>query len=353
MKTLIPVLLIFISIKILAQEPIIIDHSCINISDIPVQWIDSAKTNLHIGYGHTSHGSQLISGMNAIESYYTDGTYNWSHDGGEGELHLFEGDGYGDGYLDHDCGYSGWDTETREYLDAYPECNVIIWSWCGQVNSVNVQEHYLNTMSQLESDYPEVTFVYMTGHLEGLGPDGTVYQANQEIRYFCNTNNKILFDFADIEKYSPACDTNYQEYFANDECNYNHPNGGTANWANDWLVANPTHELTEISALCSSCAHSVSLNCLKKGVASWFLWAIIAGWEPQSSGINHNIKNEIEVYPNPFNVNITIDLDIALFDPTVELIDLQGRVLFKKKFKGTMKSIHLTQINLALSWYIN
>ena len=141
-------------------------------------------------------------------------------------------------------------------------------------------------------------------------------------------------------------------YFANDECNYNHPNGGTANWANDWLVANPTHELTEISALCSSCAHSVSLNCLKKGVASWFLWAIIAGWEPQSSGINHNIKNEIEVYPNPFNVNITIDLDIALFDPTVELIDLQGRVLFKKKFKGTMKSIHLTQINLETGIYI-
>ncbi len=126
-----------------AQEPVIIDHTCDDLLSIPSEWIEAAKDNLWIGYGHTSHGSQLTSGMNAVESYYNDGTYNWSHEGGEGLLHMFEGDGYGDGYLDHDCGYPGWDDETREYLDLFPDCNVIMWSWCGQVNSVDLPSHYL------------------------------------------------------------------------------------------------------------------------------------------------------------------------------------------------------------------
>ncbi|MFH1049305.1 MAG: T9SS type A sorting domain-containing protein [bacterium] len=260
------------------NSAIIIDHNCINLADIPDQWIDSAKANLHIGYGHTSHGSQLASGMDALESYYTNGKYNWSHSGGAGELHMFEGDGYGSGYLDHDCGYTSWVAETREYLDNFPTCNVIIWSWCGQVNDVNLTTHYLEPMTQLESDYPNVKFVYMTGHLEGLGPDGSLYHANQQIRDYCNNNNKILFDFADIEKYTPDCDTNFQQYYANDACDYNHPQGGTRNWANNWLGNHPGDVLTQISQYCSSCAHSVSLNCTKKGIACWFLWARLAGW---------------------------------------------------------------------------
>jgi hypothetical protein len=262
----------------LLSSAIVIDHNCIDLNDIPDRWIDSAKANLHIGYGHTSHGSQLTSGMNALEQYYTSGKYDWSHSGGSGELHLFEGDGYGDGYLDHDCGYVGWDDETREYLDDHPSCNVIIWSWCGQVNDVNLQTHYFEPMEDLEDDYPNVKFVYMTGHLEGLGLDGSLYQANQQIRNYCNNNNKILFDFADIEKYTPDCDTNFQQYNATDACNYNHPEGGQRNWANNWLGNNPGHLLTQISQYCSSCAHSVSLNCTKKGIACWYLWARLAGW---------------------------------------------------------------------------
>ena len=271
-------LIIGASILLRAQEPIIIDHNSINLSEIPIEWIDSAKAKLFIGYGHTSHGSQLTSGMNAIESYYTDGTFNWSHSGGDGELHLFEGSGYDEGYLDHDVGYSGWDDKTRVYLDSFPECNVIMWSWCGQVKNVNLSEHYLLPMEQLEDEYPDVKFVYMTGHLEGKGPTGSLFEANQQIREYCNTNNKILFDFADIEKYNPDCDTNYQEYYCDDHCDYVNPDGDPINWASNWLANNPDHELTQISQHCGSCAHSVSLNCVKKGIACWHLWAKLAGW---------------------------------------------------------------------------
>ncbi|MFC2137977.1 T9SS type A sorting domain-containing protein [Bacteroidota bacterium] len=314
MKKLFVVIFAAVSILIHAQQPIIIDHSYDDLSEIPLEWVDSAKAKLFIGYGHTSHGSQITSGMNAIESYFTDGTYDWSHSGGENELHLFEGSSYSDGYLDHDVGYTGWDDLTRTYLDSFPECNVIIWSWCGQVNDRDLQTHYFDRMNALEHDYPDVKFVYMTGHLEGGGPDGSLFQANQSIRDFCDTNNKILFDFADIEKYGPDADTNYQEYFCNDECNYDLPQGGTANWANNWLTNNPDHELTQISAHCGGCAHSVSLNCVKKGIAAWYLWAILAGWEYNGVSIEDTSTTPTDTTVTPIDTT-TIPTDTATIPP--------------------------------------
>jgi len=296
MKRSIILISIFLPISLAGQEPIIIDHSCIDLGQIPDQYIDSAKANLWIGYGHTSHGGQLTSGgMEALEIYfntfYNDNTYDWSHSGGPDELHLFEG-GWttGGGYLEGDCGVPGWDNETREYLDDHPGCNVIIWSWCGQVSFVDLQSHYLGPMTQLESEYPGVQFVYMTGHLEGQGIGGSLQLANQQIRDYCIQNNKILYDFADIEKYDPDCDTNFQEYYADDACDYNHPGGGTANWADNWIAANPGHELTTITTTVNTgCAHSRQLNCTKKGVAAWFLWTRLAGWEGPATIIKKKI----------------------------------------------------------------
>ncbi len=307
-------ILLFLQFSLNGQT---IDHRSINLKSIPTNWIDSAKANLYIGYGHTSHGSQITSGMDAIEDYFTSGTYNWSHSGGTNELHLFEGDGYGEGYLDHDIGYSGWEDETREYLTAFPACNVIIWSWCGQVNETNLQTHVFDNMEALETEYPDVTFVYMTGHLEGLGVEGSVYTANQQIRDYCSTNNKFLFDFADIEKYSPDADTNYQEYYATDGCNYD-VDGQTRNWATNWLSANSSHELAQIATQCGSCEHSVSLNCVKKGIAAWYLWARLAGWEGDGTTSIENKRidqlNDIEVkaYVNPGTnlINVSVQSDI-------------------------------------------
>ena len=54
---------------VMAQEPIIVDHNCTDITKIPQTAIEQAKTNLHIAYGHTSHGSQLTTGMNGLISF--------------------------------------------------------------------------------------------------------------------------------------------------------------------------------------------------------------------------------------------------------------------------------------------
>ncbi len=73
----------------------------------------------------------------------------------------------------------------------------------------------------------------MTGHLNGTGEAGNLFQRNNQIRDFCAANNKVLFDFADIESYDPDGDY-FRDLFANDSCDYD---GG--NWADEWCAENP------------------------------------------------------------------------------------------------------------------
>ena len=59
MKRKILLTAVLMPLLLAGQQPIIIDHTCIDLNQIPAQYIDNAKANLWIGYGHTSHGSQL------------------------------------------------------------------------------------------------------------------------------------------------------------------------------------------------------------------------------------------------------------------------------------------------------
>jgi len=169
-----------------------------------------------------------------------------------------------------------WATATRNYLDNNSDINVLIWSWCGQVSSATEDDinTYLNLMNQLELDYPNVHFVYMTGHLDGSGEAGNLHIRNQQIRTFCNENDKLLFDFADIESYDPDGNTNYMLLNANDGCNYDSDGDGSrdANWAIDWQSS---HIEGTDWYNCSS-AHSQPLNANLKAYVAWNLWVQIA-----------------------------------------------------------------------------
>ena len=149
-----------------------------------------------------------------------------------------------------------------------------MWSWCGQVSGASEENinTYLKLMDQLETDYSHVTFIYMTGHLDGTGEQGNLNRRNNQIRNFCIKNNKILFDFADIESYDP--DGNYfLDKRADDGCNYTE-DGIRKNWADEWCNNNPG------ACPSCSCAHSKPLNCILKGKAFWWMMARLAGWNP-------------------------------------------------------------------------
>ena len=126
--------ILIISSQVLA-ESIIIDHRCTDLSQIPDAWIDSAKTNLHIVYQHTSHGSQLITGMNALKYFPAFGDkYDWSDNGSSGlDLDDYGIPGIGDlsqgDYIDGN-GVTPWVTSTCALLDNEDNyhVNVVVWS---------------------------------------------------------------------------------------------------------------------------------------------------------------------------------------------------------------------------------
>jgi len=232
---------------------VVADHtSTAEFDSIPATSFDAAKSGYQIFYGHTSHGSQIVTGMNMLDT-------------GPGTLSLEEN---GDVDLGHN-GDLGWVDITRDVLDRPgDDTNMVMWSWCGGVSD-NTEEGintYLDAMNQLEIDYPGVLFVYMTGHLreEGTEPEENLRFRNNQIRDYCAANDKILFDFADIESYDP--DGNY------------YPNETDwCNWCEDWCASHscPTGDCVDDT----DCAHSMCFNCYRKGQAFWWMMARIAGWE--------------------------------------------------------------------------
>ncbi|HRR41552.1 MAG TPA: hypothetical protein P5244_10010 [Syntrophales bacterium] len=255
---------------------IIIDHHCTKLDRIPEQWIHAAKAELHIAYGHTSHGSQLVTGMEGLVRYKGP-TYAFNKGGEGGALDLRDTP-FSEAYMD--LGYpdrTKWAKDTRIYLDAHPEVNVVIWSWCGQVDASEAEiDLYLNLMNDLEREYPKVHFVYMTGHLDDSGPHGRVHLRNEQIRAYCRANNKILYDFADIETWNPD-GVYFGDKYPNDNCDYSVRGDGKwdGNWAVEWQKA----RVEGIDWYNCESAHSQPLNANLKAYTAWWLWARLAGWD--------------------------------------------------------------------------
>lgn len=252
----------------------IINHNTANINLIPGQWIVKARTDLRIAYGHTSHGSQLTTGMSGLVTFKGD-MYRYNSTGADSSLQLRDSP-FSGAYDLGNPNRTAWAAATRTYLNAHPEINVVIWSWCGQVSTATSNDivTYLDLMNGLENDYPNVKFVYMTGHLDGTGLTGNLHLRNEQIRAYCLANRKILYDFADIESYTPD-GVYFGNKIPNDNCDYDTDNNGTrdGNWAIEWQNAHPGQWYS-----CSS-AHSQPLNANLKAYAAWWLWARLTGWK--------------------------------------------------------------------------
>jgi hypothetical protein len=280
------------------MAPLIVDHACTDIRLIPEAAILEAKAVLHIAYGHTSHGSQVTSGMTGLVAFadgggkgmqHRPGIFAWNQGGTGGALDLHDYAMGGDvGY------YPDWVNNTRSYLEGrdHEHVNVVMWSWCGQVDSKyaagRLFSEYLNPMSQLERDYPDITFVYMTGHVDH-GDDSNNKAANQIIRDYCRAHNKVLFDFTDIESHDP--DGNYYA-FPHDNCDYYSAVNGTrlGNWALEWQGDHAVN----VDWYSSSAAHSQPLNANLKAYAAWWLWARLAGWPGPGASADLNGDGRVD-----------------------------------------------------------
>lgn len=260
-----------------AQSPLVIDHTCTDIDQVPTEWLDAAR-DLAFHYAHTSHGGQITEGLSYLDGQDPRLALTVSYAGGSPPA-------TSPCTPDYLCIYDGNPPETYITPDDYwasaggiARTDAVVntgffdhsmWSWCGEQsgNSVETVQAYLDTMAAFEVNHPPMRFILMTGHTDGGG--STLQRNNDMVRDWAADHNKILFDFADIESWDPS-GTYYPD--TDDSCP----------WCETWCNANP--------GFCPdppiSCSHSHSLVCYLKGRAFWWMAARLAGWEgPESQPI--------------------------------------------------------------------
>lgn len=242
-----------------SSAQLIADHeAAVGFHNIPANYFSSVETNYRIFYGHTSHGSQIVTGIDMLGLQPPLMEERSDDLGHEGDTH--------------------WVDVTRDWLNSNPQYNVVMWSWCGGVSD-NTEEGintYLNAMNGLEQEFPGVIFVYMTGHLDGSGEYGNLRERNRQIRNYAIQHQKVLFDFEDIESFDP-------------DGNYYPDDSDGCGWCSDWCTNNP-----DDCPDCGGCAHSHCFNCLLKGRAWWWMMARLDGWDGGGDGEQYSLTVDVE-----------------------------------------------------------
>jgi hypothetical protein len=282
-----------------------VDHTHTALSAIPDSWISRAKSDLHIAYNHTSHGSQLISGINALEAFPSFGTkYAWTDTsrgdsqslslddrGISGTPDLSQGDGDGDG-----DGIANWAEDTYAFLDnnASDHINVIMWSWCN-IAGHDVDVNYLPGMQTLIEEYGTggskigtgegqrenaVHFIFMTGHANKNNNAGDKKPRDQAklITDFCNEHKYFCLDYYSIDTHD--INDNYWED-AGDNGNSNAYGG---NFYQDFQDAHSIgngyfeNKKSPGGKVTYGEHNTQHITANRKAYAMWWILARLAGW---------------------------------------------------------------------------
>jgi hypothetical protein len=252
-------------------EAIVADHKAVAGFDmIPAQWLEAA-TKLTLYYGGLSHGTQPLFGALAMmqeKPSYRVAIKQWELPDA-GDLPSLRVNYYSmdaTGYWSTSEGLEATKAAARTGLYSHS-----MFSWCGEMssNSKATVQQYLDTLNALESEFPSMRFIYMTGHAEYVdrwsGPE--LDRNNRMVRDYAVAHNKVLFDFYDIDTHDPSGKFHAD---ATDACT----------WCSSWCSKHPADckNLTT-SEWPSECGHSHPFNCNMKAKALWWMMARLAGWD--------------------------------------------------------------------------
>lgn len=278
------------------SQGIIVDHTSTDVSAIPNNIIDSIKQNIKFHWCGQSHSHQITAGLDSLESDFpnlnaTIGLVELPEP--NGSLCVMEGLNWGE-YAPQCSGYwvyiaphlywsgpKAYGNVKQTLFNCQSTINISAFEWCGELenNTSEYVQSYLDSISVYEQMYPEVTFIYTTGHAQSSGINGyTRHQNNKIIRQYCIDNNKVLYDFGDLDCWS------------NGEFSYYLYEGDTIPIQHSDYDGEIIHHTTEES-------------CKIKAKAIWYLMARLSGWERE---INIDLKVNLE---GPFN---GVDMNTSL-----------------------------------------
>lgn len=271
--------------------------------DIPTNFIDSARTTLHIAYNHTSHGTHISYGVFGLPNYKTGDdtlfavTRNSTPDPDMLDFRDMQISGTYADLSQADADWSEWRNQVRSYLDsaANAEINVMMWSWC------DIADHsvpnYLSSMQTLIDEYgpggskigtgashtrtTPVTFIFMTGHANAGDNVGAGKPRDQAalITDYCNTHSYFCIDYYAIDTHS--MDGTYYE----DTGDNGNSDSYGGNFYQDWQSAHTLgsdwyeNQNTPGGDATYGEHNTQHITANRKAFAFWWVLARIAGYE--------------------------------------------------------------------------
>ncbi len=279
---------------------------------IPDEYINKARTTLHVAYQHTSHGTHVSYGVYGLQDYktgYYKGMFDVTQNASTADpdkLDLHDCDGNYNQFLANNVsdlsngvdgtGTPAFVTATEAYLDndANKDINVVMWSWCS-IHNHDISR-YLTGMQTLIDEYKAggsknravpVTFIFMTGHAaaaEFEGEDGNndgaglPHDQQKLIVDYCNAHGYYCLDYYSIDTH----DMN-DVYHAKADDDGNDASTGVnfyTTWQSshtlgtDWFEAKDAPGGTVRTAEHNN--QHITAN--RKAYAFWYILARIAGW---------------------------------------------------------------------------
>ncbi|MDP2334897.1 MAG: hypothetical protein Q8N05_00305 [Bacteroidota bacterium] len=272
---------------------------------IPKEYINKARTTLHIAYQHTSHGTHVARGLFGLPDFKKGddvlfGVTNNSTEQGKLDFRDLALENYADKSTDasdlsHD--ETAFIHATRKYLNdpENAEINVVMWSWCN-IGGHEVAKNYLPGMDSLRAEYGQggtkigkgegqrqnpVTFIFMTGHAnenENVGEGNPKDQAKLILDY-CIQNKQYCLDYYSIDTHDMK--GNYWEDAGDDGNSVAYKGKFYSDWQDshqkgiDWYE----NKLSPGGEVETGAHNTQHITANRKAFAMWWILARIAGWD--------------------------------------------------------------------------